>query len=129
GLSACGESASTGAHGANRLASNSLLEAVVFAERTARRLKDAALAQAGASDAQAPSQLDEADLIELRRRMHADVGVVRCEAGLARTLDWIVSAQVSKEPSRALTTARLIASAALARQESRGGHYRSDFVR
>ena len=128
GLSACGESASTGAHGANRLASNSLLEAVVFAERAARRLKGAVLSEGGeAASAVAPPVLADSSLAELRRRMHAEVGVVREAAGLGATLDWLAAVTARTGPARALVTAQLIAAAALARQESRGGHYRSDY--
>ena len=128
GLSACGESASTGAHGANRLASNSLLEAVVFAERAARRLKGAVLSEASAAaSATAPPILEDRSLVELRHRMHAEVGVVREAAGLGATLDWLAAVAARAGPARALITAQLIAAAALARQESRGGHYRSDY--
>ena len=127
GLSVCGESASTGAHGANRLASNSLLEAVVFAERIARRLKDAHLADAGAATAEAPPALADKDLGDLRRRMHEQVGVIREAGGLGATHAWIASAGRRLGWARALTTASLIVAAALARRESRGGHYRSDF--
>jgi len=127
GLSACGESAATGAHGANRLASNSLLEAVVFAERAARRLKGATLADAGDASAIAPPELNELSLVELRKRMHGQVGVVRDAAGLGATLDWLTAANANVGPARAIIAARLIAAGALARQESRGGHYRSDF--
>lgn len=127
GLSVCGESASTGAHGANRLASNSLLEAVVFAERIARRLKDAALTDSGGADAVAPPHLADADLSALRARMHGQAGVIRDNAGLGETRDWIAAAGRRLGWARALTTASLIIDAALARRESRGGHYRSDF--
>jgi L-aspartate oxidase len=127
GLSACGESASTGAHGANRLASNSLLEAVVFAERAARRLKNTELKDATDARAEAPPEMNELSMIELRKRMHAQVGVVREAKGLTATLDWIDAARANVGASRALTAARLITAGALARQESRGGHYRSDF--
>ncbi len=127
GLSACGESASTGAHGANRLASNSLLEAVVFAERAARRLKNSELKDATGAHAETPPEMNELAMIELRKRMHAQVGVVRESKGLAATLDWIDAARANVGASRALTAAGLIAAGALARQESRGGHYRSDF--
>jgi L-aspartate oxidase len=127
GLSACGESASTGAHGANRLASNSLLEAVVFAERTARRLKGTTLTQPGEAKAEAPPELGELSLTELRKRMHGQVGVVRDAFGLETTLDWIDAATHNVGPARALVAAMLIVSGALARQESRGGHYRSDY--
>ena len=89
GLSACGETASTGAHGANRLASNSLLEAVVFAERAARRLRDATLGEPGEANAIAPPELNELSLTELRKRMHGQVGVVRDAQGLGATLDWL----------------------------------------
>ncbi|MDP3494298.1 MAG: L-aspartate oxidase [Hyphomonadaceae bacterium] len=127
GLSACGESASTGAHGANRLASNSLLEAVVFAERAARRLKDAMLTQPGEASAIVPPDMNELSMVELRKRMHSQVGVVREAAGLAATLDWMDAATANVGAARALVAARLIAAGALAREESRGGHYRSDF--
>lgn len=127
GLSACGESASTGAHGGNRLASNSLLEAVVFAERAARRLKGSTLSQPGEATAEAPPELGELSLTELRKRMHSQVGVVREAKGLAATLDWIEAATHNVGPARALVAARLIVAGALAREESRGGHYRSDF--
>ncbi len=127
GLSACGESASTGAHGANRLASNSLLEAVVFAERCSRRLKGATLTQSADVKVETPPDMNELAMIELRKRMHSQVGVVREAEGLAATIDWIDAAMDNVGPARALIAARLIAAGALARQESRGGHYRSDF--
>jgi L-aspartate oxidase len=127
GLSACGESASTGAHGANRLASNSLLEAVVFAERAARRLKDATMTAPGEAAAIAPPDLDDATMSELRRRMHSQVGVVREARGLGATRDWIEDTKTRAGHARALTAAGLIVAGAIAREESRGGHYRSDF--
>lgn len=66
-------------------------------------------------------------MIELRKRMHSQVGVVREARGLAATLDWMDAAFDNVGPARALVAARLIAAGALAREESRGGHYRSDF--
>jgi L-aspartate oxidase len=125
GLSVCGESASTGAHGANRLASNSLLEAVVFADRIARRLRDSELMAAGEAAGEAPMEPDAAAMVQLRRGMDAYVGVARDAAGLSRQVEWI-AAQPSRVSSPFLT-ARLIAECALAREESRGGHYRTDF--
>jgi L-aspartate oxidase len=127
GLSACGESASTGAHGANRLASNSLLEAVVFAERAARRLKETALSQPGEATAIAPPSLPDAALAELRARMHSQCGVIRNAKGLEETLGWIDDAEKRYGSARAVVAANLILAGALAREESRGGHFRSDF--
>lgn len=127
GLSACGESASTGAHGANRLASNSLLEAVVFAERAARRLKETDLKEAGELHAEAPPEMNELSMIELRKRMHGQVGVVRDAIGLGAILDWIEAAKANVGQARALVAAQLIAAGALARRESRGGHFRGDY--
>jgi L-aspartate oxidase len=127
GLSACGESASTGAHGANRLASNSLLEAVVFAERAARRLQGATLAAPGEATAEAPPEIAELSLNDLRKRMHSQCGVIREAKGLTTTLDWIHAAIANVGPTRGLVASSLIVAGALARQESRGGHYRSDF--
>ncbi len=127
GLSVCGECASTGAHGANRLASNSLLEAVVMAARIADRLRESELKPAGTSQGEVPADLPGDALQTLRQDMADRCGVVRDGAGLTALLASIDAAQAANGPARALIAARLITSAALAREESRGGHFRSDF--
>lgn len=128
GLWAVGECASTGAHGANRLASNSLLEAVVFADRIASRLRDA---EAGAprtpERAIAPPTLADAPRAELRRLMDAGANVVRDGSVLSNTLLHIRALVEAHGQANALVAADLILSAALARTESRGAHFRSDF--
>ncbi|WP_084395876.1 L-aspartate oxidase, partial [Henriciella aquimarina] len=127
GLSVCGECASTGAHGANRLASNSLLEAVVFAARIAQRLKASELVQPGTSTAEVADDLPAETLMRLREAMADKCGVVRKAAGLTPLIDEIETWMDRHGPARALVTARMMAKAALAREESRGGHFRSDF--
>lgn len=126
GLSVCGECASTGAHGANRLASNSLLEAVVFAERITRRLQNAELDAPAASHAIIPAELPGDTLQTLRQQMADHCGVVRNKDGLTDLIGWITQTEQSLGAARALTAARLIAEPALARTESRGGHFRED---
>lgn len=134
GLWACGETASTGVHGANRLASNSLLEAVAFAARVATDLA-AHLPQATLMEARVLPQ-DNAPTPEtgevalLRRTMSDDVGVVRDRAGMERALAVIATLERKTKSPRfrnSLAAARMIAAGALNRTESRGGHYRSDY--
>ncbi|MGD9816043.1 MAG: L-aspartate oxidase [Hyphomonadaceae bacterium] len=127
GLWAVGECASTGAHGANRLASNSLLEAVVFAHRIAERLRDAPASAHGAAHAEpmAPPLPGEARA-EIRALMQAHAGVVRDARGLARALDRVSALCDVHGQAHALRVAHLILTAALARTESRGAHFRSD---
>jgi L-aspartate oxidase len=121
GLYACGESACTGAHGANRLASNSLLECFVFAHRAVEAgLAAAAPAVSGAEPPERP--LVRARLSELRRRMWAGAGPVRDREGLERLLAWL-DGQPESNPVRVAT---LVATAALERRESRGAHLRRD---
>jgi L-aspartate oxidase len=136
GLWACGEAASTGAHGANRLASNSLLEAVVFAARIADDIHGLLpTPQSGWTDrrgegADAPDGDEQADVAELRRMMSSHVGVIRNRAGLAAALETIRSLEdrpASRRMLNRLVTAKLIAAAAMRREESRGAHFRSDF--
>jgi L-aspartate oxidase len=127
GLFAVGECAATGVHGANRLASNSLLEAAAFGRRTGRA---AAALEAVAGPARAtPAAPDLSDdqLQRLRATMSADVGVVRNASGLHRALRVIDELTGTAGPALPLIAARLIAEAALARRESRGGHFRSDY--
>ncbi|MEQ1708107.1 MAG: L-aspartate oxidase [Terricaulis sp.] len=127
GLWAVGECASTGAHGANRLASNSLLEAVVFANRIAERLRDKAPGSAMlAHPAPPPPTLPAIAHAELRALMQAHAGVVREAAGLSAALDRIDALCDVHGACHALVAARLIVFAALARTESRGAHFRSD---
>jgi L-aspartate oxidase len=127
GLSAIGECASTGVHGANRLASNSLLEAVVFANRVAERLRFApSTGKAGGSFAPSP-KLAPTPRQVLRNAMSAKAGVVRDGVGLNELLNTLDDVESQAGQTNELVTARLIAKAALARQESRGGHYRSDY--
>ncbi len=139
-LYACGEVSRTGVHGANRLASNSLLEGLVFAERVARdavnqprlprvprlaewdvpRLIDRGAAQVAAD--------------EIREVMWAHVGIDRDASGLKEARRALEAIQSRLEPGATeelnmVETALLIAHSALTRRESRGGHYRSDFPR
>jgi L-aspartate oxidase len=128
GLSAVGECSSTGAHGANRLASNSLLEAVVFANRIATRLRDAKTAAPGPLETvSAPPALPEDARAELRALMQADAGVVRDAAGLGAALERVDALSKTHGLSNALAAARFILIGALARKESRGAHFRSDY--
>jgi len=128
GLWAAGECASTGAHGANRLASNSLLEACVFGYRIAERLRDAAAPTPAAVVPTTPAPpLPETDRAELRALMQAHVGVVRDAKGLALALARVDELAEHHGRADALIAARLIISAALARKESRGAHFRSDY--
>jgi L-aspartate oxidase len=122
GLHASGESACTGAHGANRLASNSLLECFVFAHRAVAA--GLAAAEPQIADVPPPARpLVRARLPELRRRMWAGAGPVRDEPGLGQLLGWL-DGEPESNPVRVAT---LIAAAALDRRESRGGHLRRDF--
>lgn len=126
GLSACGECASTGAHGANRLASNSLLESVVFAARIAERLRGSGLPAQRRGHAEFPPLLEVATLDMLREGMSRDCGVIRDRTGLERLLASIDAAGEAGHWPSAMLAARLIGTAALARRESRGSHWRSD---
>ena len=139
-LYAVGEVSRTGVHGANRLASNSLLEGLVFAERVARDIGEAAelrsLPRAGSW--RVPVLFDRgaaqvaADLV--REIMWRDVGVIRTAAGLqsARRRLFEIERRLpvgATEELNLVQTAQLIVEGARRRKESRGGHYRSDFPR
>ncbi|WP_422370774.1 L-aspartate oxidase [Hoeflea sp.] len=137
GFWACGECTSTGAHGANRLASNSLLEAVVFAARIALRLGSEMTGSAPAnwqegsvSSASHLAENDHPNMAALRRTMSPNLGVLRDGDGMRDALRTILDLARNSHSARfdnVITTAKLIAVAALNRLESRGGHFRTDF--
>ena len=140
GLWAVGEVASTGLHGANRLASNSLLEAVVLGARAAADIRDflphdsvghfVHPRRIPASRAAGADKRGEA-LARLRAIMTAHVGVQRSAKGLKQALialrDLDAATADDTVLSNMILTARLITLAALMRKESRGGHYRTDY--
>jgi L-aspartate oxidase len=127
GLYAVGECASTGVHGANRLASNSLLEAAVYGARAGQAAAREIDPATPPLPAAASPDLPPAAFQALRQAMSRDAGVVRDRAGLSRLLKRIETLADVHGEALVLTTARLVAEAALARTESRGAHYRPDF--
>jgi L-aspartate oxidase len=143
GLWAVGEVSSTGVHGANRLASNSLLEALVFADRVARALAlepaHGASLRAGAGAApDAPHGDADGRSDDIRAAMRGvmteDVGVQRSEASLKHALHALADLGASTPRTawrtrNQLLVARLIVRGALRRRESRGVHARVDFPR
>lgn len=127
GLCAIGECASTGVHGANRLASNSLLEAVVFAERVAINLSNREIAPKENCDAKTYAPLSHDNLQKLRISMSENVGVLRDANGLNKNLELIEELEKSEKNCNELVSAKLITLGAINRHESRGGHCRTDF--
>lgn len=128
GLYACGEVACTGLHGANRLASNSLLEAVVMGARVADHLRSSL----SLTDKPVIKALDNVDctqdspemIAKVRSITMTGVGVIRTEKGLS---DAIGALENTETPCQRATVSLMIAKAALARTESRGAHERKDF--
>ena len=146
GLFACGEVASTGVHGANRLASNSLLETMVFAKRVVERSLEA-----GNEATPDPVGLEEVryhlperagddhlspTLPALQSLMWSKAGILRDGPGLAEAAATLAAWQrtlpqprdrASHELSNMVLVGRLLAEAALLREEGRGAHFRTDF--
>lgn len=129
GLFAAGECASTGVHGANRLASNSLLEAAVFGARAGVAARDLSTPAGRAPTGAALPDLPGKALAELRGLMTRHAGVVRDAEGLAKLVDAVEVMTATHGEGPILATAGLVARCALARRESRGAHYRADFPR
>ena len=148
GLFACGETASTGIHGANRLASNSLLEGLVFGDRTVRELNrylsvsDPAVRKVRLDLADEPRQGNDPAVVAEKRKAVAQImtdlcGIVRNKEGLAKaaaSLEEILTSLAAPALSvpelelfNLLTVARQIVASAAVREESRGVHLRSDF--
>ena len=157
GLYACGEVACTGVHGANRLASNSLLECLVFGVRAGDYAADYASSQTlqAPPNIQIPSneemtaELDENSVLAakdaIRETLWENVGIERDSEGLEQTLSVLeeIGVEINLCPSsltslqttdvtlcetfNMLNVAWIITQAALVRTESRGGHYRADF--
>ena len=137
GLWAAGEVTATGAHGANRLASNSLLEAVVFASLVADDINRQFHApkvqewQPFEPDAELPGATQPRKHVKkLRKAMTRYVGVERTKEGMEKALRIIAKLEkkvVSEGFRNQVIAAKLITVAALLRTESRGGHYRTDY--
>lgn len=142
-LFACGEVSSTGVHGANRLASNSLSEAIVFGKRIATAigklspLSENKLHISNQNDRKAGVGFASERRLRLQRIMVRLAGLKRSEAGLLQARTKLIKEQEwfqyelhtrdQWELANLLTSAQLVVEGALKREESRGGHYREDF--
>jgi len=134
-LYAAGEVACVGVHGANRLASNSLLEGLVFGARAARKARE----KSPPLPARIPSEMAEADpdwridpevYDKIRHMMWDKVGIIRDNSGLSEALALfqdLARGAINTRTKNFLTVAILVAQAALFRRESRGAHFRADF--
>jgi len=147
GLYAVGEAACTGVHGANRLASNSLLEGLVFASRAAAdaasAVADGTVRQLEPSPRTGPSALVPATTRQqIQSIAHRGAGPVRTAEGLTKAVDRLAALRArfhthehspavpqtaEWETSNVLASASVLAAAALEREETRGGHLRADF--
>lgn len=142
GLYAAGESACTGVHGANRLASNSLLEGVVFGARAGRRMRErcgVALSATRTPDTGPPVLLPANAVFELRRLAWRRAGIERSGESIREGLEELErlapvfrqglarNSRQGFEANNMFEVVSLIARCALAREESRGCHFRSDF--
>jgi L-aspartate oxidase len=135
GLFAVGECANTGVHGANRLASNSLLEGLVVAERVANHLTDLP-EQSEPLIENVPTNLIDGKVRKDITETTTGAGAVRNATGLNKTIDKLselakkttkLSSTQSWEATNLLTVSSFLSNAALRREESRGSHWRSDF--
>jgi L-aspartate oxidase len=147
GLYAAGEVACTGVHGANRLASNSLLEGLVFGALAGRAAAadngsaatyahkvlpvEASTQEISHSFAQRPGEIALAVRKRVRRLMWERVGILRSHASMQRALwefEQIARAPLGHASRNFLTVATLIARSAIWREESRGAHFRTDYT-
>ncbi len=149
GLFATGEVACTGVHGANRLASNSLLEAIVFSKRIVERTRTSSKEKVSTAgkDKNVYSSLGQrpvprvfppAGLAALQQLLWDKAGIIRDRESLNQAADVLAAWQQSLRPpvdqpsyelSNLILTGRLLTESALRREESRGAHFRSDFPR
>lgn len=139
GLYACGEVACTGVHGANRLASNSLLEGLVFSRRIASAVIADALLPAEPVSQGTPGVLIPVHMRRpMQRIMDEDAGVLRSAASLRRAAAWLTEAVRTAPPdvspttenwetTNIMTIAQVLVRHALLREETRGSHWREDF--
>jgi L-aspartate oxidase len=147
GLFASGETACTGAHGANRLASNSLLEVLVFSKRIIEKTRKGEKADIPVNDKEVeirralsqrltPKTTPPLSLSALQQLHWEKVGIIRNKGDLTEAADILATWQKllplptdrpSYELNNLILTGRLMTEAALIRKESRGAHFRSDF--
>ena len=136
GLFAVGECANTGVHGANRLASNSLLEGLVVAERVANHLTDLPKQSEPVIENTPTNLIDGKVRKDITETTTTGAGAVRNATGLNKTIDKLseiakkttkLSSTQSWEATNLLTVSSFLSNAALRREESRGSHWRSDF--
>jgi L-aspartate oxidase len=133
-LFAAGEVACTGVHGANRLASNSLLEGVVFGARAGRAMQETVSSSRPQRGVAAEGEMPDADADEIRRLASENCGIVRRREELEEACSRLGRHSPQRATGSPAAVARnlrdialLIARAALARRESRGAHYRTDY--